>query len=432
MGEEIVLARELQLTRLAAEREKAEKKKADEKRAVLQLAGSFGFAEEGESKARRGTSAKTAIDPRRLVEEYCRSLAPRPRETPDMMFFRYWGTNPFVEAAVDPLSTFAVDVDTASYTLMRKYLTDRGLVPPTQAIRTEEFLNYFNYEYPAPTEDEGAFAVHTEMAPSPFAHEPEYQLLKVGIKGRVVTNEKRQRCALVFVVDTSGSMARETRLELVKDGLRLLVRELDEGDSIGIVAFDRTSRTILEPTPADQQEKILNAINTLHPRRNTNVDSGLTAGYQMAALNFAKDGTNRVLLLSDGVANTGVTNVGGMLSNVRAQRERGIFLTCVGVGMGNHNDTLLETRPSHPIKMPPRLDSSPDWGLCAELGRIAHQELIRLGLAVGAYHRLEWPDSGVILVNGAYSREFGFRRRAKVRVQGARIYIGRDRVGFFR
>ncbi len=282
-----------------------------------------------------------AVDARKLVEDYCQRLVPQPGETPDMMFFRYWGTNPFVEANVDDQSTFAVDVDTASYTLLRKYLTDRGVLPPREAIRTEEFLNYFDYEYAPPPEGQ-TFAVHTEMAPSPFGHEPEYQLLKVGVKGREVTSEKRQRCALVFVVDTSGSMARESRLELVKDGLRLLVREVDEGDTIGIAAFDREARTILEPTPADQKEKILDAISTLEPRRNTNVDAGLTLGYQMAAANLVERGTNRVLLLSDGVANTGVTDVDGMLANVRAHRQRGIFLTCVGVGMGNHNDTLLE------------------------------------------------------------------------------------------
>ncbi len=287
------------------------------------------------------TETKPVVDAKALVDEFCRRIAPRSGEAPDLMFFRYWGTNPFVEAIVDPLSTFAVDTDSASYTLLRKYLMDRGLLPPTQAIRTEEFINYFRNGYEPPSGGD-AFAIHTEMAPSPFGHEPEYQLLKVGIKGREVSRDERKGSSLVFVVDTSGSMRRENRLELVKDALRLLVKELDEGDSIGIVAFDRESRVVLEPTPADQREKILNGIGLLESRRNTNVDAGLRAGYAMSEKVFDANANNRVILLSDGVANTGVTDVNGMLENTKAQRAKGIYLTCVGVGMGNHNDTLLE------------------------------------------------------------------------------------------
>ncbi|MCZ6791999.1 MAG: von Willebrand factor type A domain-containing protein, partial [Planctomycetota bacterium] len=275
-------------------------------------------------------------------DEVLSQLDRRAGETPDMMFFRFWGDNPFVDTRTDGcLSTVAVDVDTASYTLMRNYLMSRRLLPPPEAVRTEEFVNYFPGGLEPPT-GSAAFAVHTEVAPSPFAHESSYLLLKIGIKAREVAKEERKPCALVFVVDTSGSMRREDRLELVKDGLRLLVPELDEGDSVGIVAFDREARTVLEPTPASERERILDAVGTLHANQNTNVDAGLRLGYEMAARSYLQGANNRVILLSDGVANTGVTEAAQILERVRSQREKGIYLTCVGVGMGNHNDALLE------------------------------------------------------------------------------------------
>jgi Ca-activated chloride channel family protein len=289
------------------------------------------------------TTPVPPVDWRARVDEFLSRLDRRPGETPGMMFFRYWGTNPFVEASSDPLSTFAVDVDTASYTIARAYFYDRGMLPPREAIRTEEFVNFFKSRYAPPAADGPAFAVHAEMAPSPFAHEADYQLLKVGLKGREIPKEKRKACGLVFVIDTSGSMRQGNRLELVKEALRLLVPELDEGDTVGIVAFDREARVILDPVPASEKERILDAISRLEPRQNTNVAAGLEMGYQMAARHKVRDGSNRVLLLSDGVANTGNVDPVAMTEKVRAEREQGIYLTCVGVGMGNMNDSLMET-----------------------------------------------------------------------------------------
>ena len=276
------------------------------------------------------------------VDEILSRLDRRPGETPQAMFFRYWGDNPFVEAKTDPLSTFSVDVDTASYTLARKYLNDRGVLPPAEAIRTEEFVNFFRAGYAPPAAGEGAFRVDLECVPSVFAHEPEYRLLRVGVKAREVSQAERKPASLVFVVDTSGSMRQGGRLELVKDALRLLVAALDEGDSIAIVAFDRESRLVLEPADAAEKERILSAIATLQPNSNTNLDAGLTLGYRVAASALRADTSNRVILLSDGVANTGHTEQVRILANVENERQRGIFLTTVGVGMDNHNDQLLE------------------------------------------------------------------------------------------
>jgi Ca-activated chloride channel family protein len=211
-------------------------------------------------------------------------------------------------------------------------------------VRTEECVNYFKSDYaPPPQDSAAAFAIHTELAPSSFAHDSSYRLLKVGLKGREVSREKRKSCSLVFVVDTSGSMRQQNRLELVKDALRLLAAELDEGDTVGIVSFDVDARVVLDPTAASKREVILDAISRLQPNRNTNVNAGLTLGYELAARAFLPGGSNRVILCSDGVANTGLTvDPQVMGQNVRAQRLKGIYLTSVGVGMGNHNDTLME------------------------------------------------------------------------------------------
>jgi Ca-activated chloride channel family protein len=295
-----------------------------------------------EAEARKRAETLAEADARLQIDDILTQLDRRPGETPSMMFFRYWGDNPFVEAAADPLSTFGADVDKASYTLFRAYLMERGLLPPKEAIRTEEFVNSFKSGYAPPAAEGPAFAIHTELAPSPFAHEPQYQILKIGLKGREVSREKRKAYSLVFVVDTSGSMRQGNRIETVREGLRLLTGELDEGDSIGIVAFDQEARLILEPLPASEKERILDAIATLEPRQSTNMDAGLAMGYDMAARAFRKEALNRVILLSDGVPTAGVTDPELISQRVAAHRRKDIYLTCIGVGMGNHNDALLE------------------------------------------------------------------------------------------
>ena len=327
----------------------AEPGKSDEKRAAEKepAAAEADVSRAGDAGGAGAAAAPVAaVDPseavRARIDELLSRLDRRSGETPDAMFFRFWGDNPFVETLLDSQSTFGVDVDTASYTLMRSYLDKRGQLPPPEAIRTEEFVNSFDAGYAAPAAGDGAFAVSTELAPSPYAHDKSYKLLRVGVKAREVERSQRKACNLVFVVDTSGSMRRETRIELVKEALLLLVDELDEGDQIGIVAFDATARRVLDPTPAGEQERIKDAIRQLATNHSTNVGAGLDLGYAMAAERFIDGANNRVILLSDGVANTGITEQAGILAQVHGERRKGVFLTCVGVGMGNHNDALLE------------------------------------------------------------------------------------------
>jgi len=263
----------------------------------------------------------------------------RPQESPRDMFFRYYGDNPFVTTARDAVSTFAADVDTASYPLARNYVV-KGHLPPKAAVRTEEFLNDFKSELSPPKE--GDFAIHLEYAPSLFGGREGVGLLKVGIKAREVPRSERKPLNLVFVIDSSGSMADGNRLELVKRALGLLVDQLEEGDQVGIVTFNSRGRRVLEPTPGSERWKIREAVRSLSSGGSTNAGEGLFLGYAMAEASFREGAVNRIILCSDGVANTGVTDQEKILAKVRASSEHQIDLTTIGVGMGNHNDVFLE------------------------------------------------------------------------------------------
>lgn len=252
-----------------------------------------------------------------------------------------YGVHPFVDAAQDNLSTFAMDVDTASYTLARNYLLQYNQMPPAEAIRPEEFINYFPTDYAAPQDETSAFAIHMDAAPSPF-NEGESLLVRVGLQGRIVAPEDRDPALLIFVIDTSGSMNAENRLPLVKESLRILTGELREDDRVGIVIYESSARVILEPTPASEQDQILSAIDRLVPAGSTFAEAGLSLGYQMAQAHLRDDEITRVVLLSDGVANVGQTGPDQILRTIGDGVEAGITLSTVGVGMGSFNDVLME------------------------------------------------------------------------------------------
>jgi Ca-activated chloride channel family protein len=252
----------------------------------------------------------------------------------------HWpNVNPFVDTRVDHLSTFALDVDTASYTRARDELLS-GRLPSPDSVRVEEFVNYFDQDYPAPPEV--AFAVYADAAPSPFYSSDLATLLRIGVQGYRVSDEERRPLVLTFVIDVSGSMAAEGKLEMVKEALALLARQLRPSDSVAIVAYSTEAWTVLGPTSGYNHQEIINAIYTLSPMHTTNVGAGLRLGYQLAWSAFREGATNRVILCSDGVANEGVTDADGILEYVHSYTERGITLTAVGVGLGEYNDTLLE------------------------------------------------------------------------------------------
>ncbi len=256
------------------------------------------------------------------------------------VFFEDYGVNPFIDTEDDHLSTFAVDVDTGSYTVMRRYVND-GYLPPDESVRVEEYVNYFEQGYEPPAEGEGAFAIHLEGAPSLYGSERHY-LVRVGLKGYEVPPEERKDAVLTFVIDVSGSMDMENRLGLVKQALRLLVEQLRPSDSIGIAVYGSSGHAILEHTPVAEAGYILQAIDRLQPEGATNAEEGLLIGYRMASAAFDREAINRVILCSDGVANVGNTGPDSILEQIRDYAGRGIYLTTVGFGMGNYNDVLME------------------------------------------------------------------------------------------
>ena len=256
----------------------------------------------------------------------------------DATFFKNYGVNPFIDTEDDYFSTFAMDVDTAAYTVARRFVTD-GFFPDPDSVRVEEFINYFKQEYVAPEED--AFAIHIEGAPSAFGSEKHW-LMRVGLQGRQIATENRDSASLVFVIDISGSMAREDRLGLVKKALGLLVGELNSEDQVGIVVYGSTASVLLEPTRGGDLGSIMEAIDSLEPGGSTNAAHGLRLGYQMAAGLIGPGRTTRVILLSDGVANVGNTGAESILKDVREYVDRGVQLSTIGFGMGNYNDILME------------------------------------------------------------------------------------------
>jgi Ca-activated chloride channel family protein len=250
-------------------------------------------------------------------------------------YFQDYGTNPFLSTEDLRFSTFAVDVDTASYTIARSYL-QRGALPPADAVRAEEFINYFDPGYPAP---DGTFGIYIDGARSRFGEENKH-LLRVGIRARDRSYRDRRDAVLTFVVDVSGSMDIDSRIGLAQRSLERLVDGLGPDDKVGIVAYNERSWTVIEPT--SDKVAIRRAIGSLRAGGSTNADAGLRLGYEMASRAFAEGRTNRVVLISDGVANTGATDPTTILDRARRYANDHITLTTIGVGMGNFNDVLLE------------------------------------------------------------------------------------------
>ncbi len=257
----------------------------------------------------------------------------------DLTFFKHYGVNPFIDTEDDHLSTFATDVDTASYTVARRFVED-GYLPDPDSVRVEEFVNYFDYGY-EPPEHGGAFAIHIEGSPSRFGGDRHW-MMRVGLQGRTVAESARKDATLIFAIDVSGSMGREDRLGLVKRSLRLLVDELRPTDEVGIVIYGNRGSVLLEPTDGGEKASIMRAIDALSPGGSTFVEDGLKLAYRMAAGRLQPGRITRVLLLSDGVGNVGRTGSDSILRQIRSQVDAGVTLTTVGFGMGNFNDILME------------------------------------------------------------------------------------------
>ena len=246
--------------------------------------------------------------------------------------------NPFLEAARAPLSTFSIDVDTASYSNTRRFLSE-GRLPPRDAVRIEELINYFSYDYPQPS-GAAPFSVTAEVADCPW--NLRHRLAHIGLQGRRVSTEEMPPANLVFLIDVSGSMQDPRKLPLVKSSLRTLAEQLTARDRVAIVVYAGTSGLVLPSTPGDRKGEIVAAVERLEAGGSTNGGQGIQLAYRVAQDNFIRGGTNRVILATDGDFNVGLTSDDALVRLIEEKRQGGIFLSVLGFGTGNLNDSMME------------------------------------------------------------------------------------------
>ena len=246
--------------------------------------------------------------------------------------------NPFLGTDANPRSTFSIDVDRASYSNVRRFI-DQGLAPPKDAVRIEELVNYFSYDYPEPR-GAAPVSITTEVAAAPW--KPEHQLVRIGLKGRSIDTRELPASNLVFLIDVSGSMQPPNKLPLVKAAFRLLVNELREQDRVSIVVYAGAAGTVLEPTSGADKTRIMDAIERLEAGGSTAGGAGIRLAYDIARRTHMRGGNNRVILATDGDFNVGMSSDAEMVRLIEERRAQGTFLTVLGFGMGNYKDSRLE------------------------------------------------------------------------------------------
>jgi Ca-activated chloride channel family protein len=253
--------------------------------------------------------------------------------------YQHSDDNPVHLVAEQPVSTFSIDVDTGAYANVRRFLT-AGQLPPQDAVRVEEMINYFDYQYAPPASRDTPFRVATEVAPSPWNSQA--LLMKIGIKGFEVAAAERPPANLVFLIDVSGSMQSPDKLPLLKNAFRLLTDQMTARDRVSMVVYAGSSGVVLEPTPGDQKHRIRAAIDRLEAGGSTNGAEGIERAYQLAHAAQIKGGINRVVLATDGDFNVGVVDFEALVDMAERQRASGVAITTLGFGTGNYNDQLLE------------------------------------------------------------------------------------------
>ncbi len=287
---------------------------------------------QGTAPAPRPALAAKAVEP--ASEDYRLR-----REGLDREAYQHLEDNPVRRVAEHPVSTFSVDVDSGAYSNVRRFLKS-GELPPKDAVRIEELVNYFTYDYPPLDDPQTPFSVTTEAGPTPW--NPGTYLLQIGIKGYDVARDERPPANLVFLVDVSGSMQPENKLPLLVNALKLLTRQLTASDRVSLVVYAGAAGVVLEPTPGDQKSKILSALQRLRAGGRTAGEAGLKLAYDVAEQGRIEGGINRVLLATDGDFNVGVADVEALKGLVERKRDSGITLTTLGFGVGNYNEALME------------------------------------------------------------------------------------------
>jgi Ca-activated chloride channel homolog len=247
--------------------------------------------------------------------------------------------NAFIAVAADPVSTFSIDVDRASYSNVRRFITQQGQLPPRDAVRIEELVNYFPYDYAGPDGD-APIAIHTEVGPAPW--KTQHQLVRIGLQARRIKLDNLPASNFVFLLDVSGSMQPPNKLPLVKAAMRLLVNELRPKDRVAMVVYAGSAGLVLPSTPGDQKDKILDAIERLEAGGSTAGGAGIRLAYDQAVANFIRGGNNRVILATDGDFNVGASSDAEMVQLIEEKRRTGVFLTVLGVGEGNLQAAKME------------------------------------------------------------------------------------------
>ena len=253
--------------------------------------------------------------------------------------YAYLPENDFLSPGTNPLSTFSIDVDNASYTNVRRML-NQGQKPPVDAVRTEEFVNYFDYDYPVPSKED-VFSVYTEIGDCPWNEET--KLLHVGLKGYTMPIEELPPSNLVFLLDVSGSMNDPNKLPLLKRSFKLMVNRLNAYDKVSIVTYAGDERVVLESTSCENKGVIIEAIDDLTSGGSTNGEGGIEMAYEQALENFITNGNNRIILATDGDFNIGKSSGGDLTRLIEDKRDQGVYLTILGFGMGNYKDSKMES-----------------------------------------------------------------------------------------
>ncbi len=271
------------------------------------------------------------------AEESGVSQDKNPELIPNTEEYKGVDENQFQSVIINPLSTFSIDVDTASYTNVRRFINE-GQLPPKDAVRIEEMINYFPYNYPQPRDR--AFSINTEIAQTPW--NPKHQLVRIGLQGKRLSTENLPPSNLVFLIDVSGSMSDPNKLPLLKQAFRLLVNQLSPKDKVSIVTYAGAAGLALPPTNGNEKNKIIAAINRLEAGGSTAGGEGIKLAYDLAKRTFISSGNNRVILATDGDFNVGVSSDTELVKLIEQYRKEQIFLTILGVGMGNFKDSKME------------------------------------------------------------------------------------------
>ncbi|QJB28556.1 vWA domain-containing protein [Limnospira fusiformis] len=264
-------------------------------------------------------------------------------EIPNTETYDLIAENNFQLVAANPLSTFSIDVDTASYSNVRRFINQRQR-PPIDAVRIEELINYFSYDYPQPQAEE-PFSITTEVSSAPWS--PQHQLVHIGLQGKTLAIEELPPSNLVFLLDVSGSMNQPNRLPLLKEGFKLLVDQLTEQDTVAIAVYAGAAGVVLPPTPGNEKQKIIAAIDGLQAQGSTAGGEGIKLAYELATRMLSEAKNNRVILATDGDFNVGVSSDAELVRLIESYRDRGIYLTVLGFGMGNYKDSKMEKLSNH-------------------------------------------------------------------------------------